>query len=142
MSAREPRDNYKATVLRILSNFQLLEFMLKVYIGNVYDFISVSVADKVHFGYSITDIENHSLERLLGIFSKFNTNQDLNKRLNKLKEQRNHIAHESLLIVMGTNYDRETTNERHIDFMMLEDELFECLKITIEETKALKTKLG
>ena len=36
-----------------------------------------------------------SLERLLNIFSKYSKNRKLIAQLNKLREQRNHIAHKA-----------------------------------------------
>ncbi len=131
------RDSYKAMTLRILGNFQLLELTLKLYIGRAYEFIQLALNDRMHFGYSIADVESFPLERLLNVFSKLNTNEELQKRLNKLRAQRNHVAHESLLIVAGTNYDVEVVQERHGEFFHLEDELMECLKLVVEETRAL-----
>ena len=131
------RDSYKATTLRILVNFQLLEFALKIYIGRTYELIQACVGSRVYFDYSISDVENFPLERLLSVFRKLNGNAELLKRLNKLKVDRNHVAHESLLVTMGSKYDREVVQEKHGEFFHLEDELSECLKLVLEETKTI-----
>jgi hypothetical protein len=66
-----------------------------------------------------------------------NANADLKTRLNKLREARNHIAHESLLVVMGKNYDVEALQENDEAFFYLEDEVSECVGLVIQETKIL-----
>ena len=71
------RESYKAITLRILGSFQLLEFALKAYIGRAYSVIKKSVGERVHFGYSAKDVEEFPLERLLNVFSKLNTNKEL-----------------------------------------------------------------
>lgn len=131
------RESYKAMTLRILSNFQLLELTLKLYIGRAYEFIDLSLNGRMHFDYSVADVENFPLERLLNIFGKLNNNRELLKRLNKLREQRNHVAHESLIIVIGSKYDKQVVQQKHGEFFYLEDELIECLNLVVEETKAL-----
>lgn len=136
------RDSYKAMTLRILSNFQLLELVLKIYIGRSYEFIDLSLNGLMHFDYSVADVESFPLERLLNVFGKLNGNSELLKRLNKLRAQRNHVAHESLIIVAGTVYKKDVVEEMHTEFFFLEDELAQCLRLVIEETKSLKLLLS
>lgn len=132
------RDSYKATIMRILGNFQLLEFALKVYIGKTYLLIKNCVGDKVHFGYTAKDVESFALERLLNVFSKLNSNNELLTRLKNLKDERNHIAHKALIITMGAKYDQGAVEDKYIEYFTLEDELAECLKLVIEEVRSLK----
>jgi hypothetical protein len=134
------RDSYKATTLRILGNFQLLEFALKAYISQVYSVIKASVGKKVPFRYSRKDVESFPLERLLNVFSKLNANEQLVARLNKLRNERNHIAHSALLMPMGSMYDRGAVEDKYIEYFDLEDELAECLKLVIEEARSLKER--
>lgn len=134
------REQYKATTLRILANFQLLEFALKAYIGRAYATIKVSVGDKVPFGYGKADVESFPLERLLNVFSKLNADTALQARLNKLREERNHIAHRSLIITMGSLYDPGAVEDKYIEYVDLEDEVLECLKLVLKEAKALKER--
>ena len=134
------KDSYKKMTIRILANFQLLEFLLKLYIGKSYDMIHTCVGERVYFDFSISDVENYPLERLLNVFGKLNSNKDLQKRLNKLKTKRNHIAHQSLLITIGDLGNKDVLHEKHGEFFYLEDELSECLTSTIEEFKQLDIK--
>ena len=136
------KESYKAMTLRIMANFQLLELTLKIYIGRAYEFIEIVLADRMHFAYSIKDVENHSLEKLLTTFAKLNSNIELIQRLNKLREKRNHVAHESLLITLGAMKNVELLHTKHGEFFHLEDELAECLTLIIEETRKLHAGFG
>lgn len=136
----DPRVAYKAATLRMLGSFQLLEFALKAYIGRAYSVIRSSVNEKVHFGYSAKDVEAFPLERLLNVFGKLNSNADLITRLNKLKDERNQLAHRSLLITMGSMYDQGAVEDKHNEYFWLEDELAECLAAVIAEGRALKER--
>lgn len=134
------RESYKAITLHILGSFQLLEFALKAYIGRAYSVIKKSVGETVHFGYSAKDIEEFPLERLLNAFSKLNTNKELLSRLNKLRVERNHIAHRSLIVTMGSMYDPGAIEDKYVEYFWLEDELTECLLLVIEEAHSLKQR--
>ncbi len=134
----DPRAFYKAATLRILGNFQLLEFGLKAYISRAYSVIKKRVGSEMHFGYSAKDVEDFPLERLLNVFSKLNANKELISRLNKLRSERNHIAHKSLIVTMGSMYDAGAVEDKCMEYFWLEDELTECLGLVIEEARLLK----
>lgn len=133
----DPREHYKIATLRILGNFQLLEFALKAYIGRAYSVIRDCVGEKVPFDYCRKDVDAYPLERLLTTFSKLNLNKELLVRLNKLREERNHIAHKSLIVTMGAMYDRGAVEDKCYEYFWLEDELAECLSLVIGEARAL-----
>jgi hypothetical protein len=137
----ELREQYRATTLRILGQFQLLEFVLKNYIGIAYKLIQKRVDGAIHFGYSIEDVQNHSLERLVTIFSKLNSNDELNRQLNVLRDKRNHVAHKSLIASMGRGYDVAILEKANEDFFYLEDEVQECIVAAVEELRAIRGKL-
>jgi hypothetical protein len=120
-----------------LGAFQLLEFGLKAYVGRAYSVIKESVGDKMYFGYSAKDVEEFPLERLLNVFSKLSSNKDLLARLNKLRVERNHIAHRSLIITMGPLYDPGAVEDKYHEYFWLEDELTECLQLVIQEARKL-----
>lgn len=134
------RESYKVVTLRILGSFQLLEFALKAYIGRAYSAIKKSVGENVHFDYTAKDVEEFPLERLLNIFSKLNENKVLVSRLNKLRVERNHIAHRSLILTMGPMYDPGAVEDKYLEYFWLEDELTECLRLVIDEAHLLKKR--
>lgn len=134
----DPRKYYKDTAMRLLGSFQLLEFALKVYVGLSYKVIQARVKDVVHFDYADNDLDDLPLGRLLSLFKKLNSNAELLARLQKLQTERNHIAHRSLLITMGSLYDRGAVEDKYIEYSILEDELTECLKAVNAESQQLK----
>ncbi|MCZ8014495.1 MAG: hypothetical protein O9274_02240 [Limnobacter sp.] len=137
----DPRKYYKDTTMRLLGRFQLLELALKVYVGVNYKVIQARVEGLIHFGYTEDDLSDLPLGRLLALFKKFNTNAELHARLQKLQTERNQIAHRSLLITMGSLYDRGAVEDKHIEYSMLEDELTECLQAVNAESKQLKKRV-
>ncbi len=137
---KQEQQFYKDRTVSLLTSFQLLELSLKLYIGTSYDYIHMLVEDHIHFDFSISDVENYPLERLLTLFSKLNGNEELKKRLNKLRKERNYIAHEALLVTVGSNPNMDTLHKKAEDFFYLEDELSECLKLVTEEFSKLKVK--
>lgn len=132
---------YKDRAIGLLSNFQLLELALKIYIGKSYEYINFLLGDRIHFDYSISDVESYPLERLLNVFGKLNGNDELKKRLNKLRAERNYIAHEAFLVTIGLNPNMDTLHRKAKDFFDLEDELSECLKLVTKEFDTLRSKL-
>ncbi len=133
---------YKDRTVAILTNFQLLELSLKLYIERSYEFITILVGDKIHFDFSIEYIENFALGRLLNLFGKLNGNEELKKRLNKLTKERNYIAHEAMLVTIGSNPNMETLHKKAEDFFYLENELSECLALLANETKLLHSRFS
>ncbi len=134
------RTHYKETTLRVLGEFQLLEFALKVYIGLSYKAIKLRVENIVHFDYTENDLDDLPLGRLISLFKKLNSNTALIKRLHALQTERNHIAHRSLLITMGSFYDRGLVEDKYLEYSILEDELTECLQALNSESRNLKER--
>jgi len=134
---KQARALYKERVTAILASFQLLELALKIYIGRSYGLIAHLVEDRVHFDFSISDIENYPLERLLTLFGKLNRNEELKKRLNKLRADRNYVAHQALLVTVGSNPNMDTLHKKAEHFFYLEDDLAECIDLLTKEGESL-----
>ena len=49
--------------------------------------------------------------------------------MNKLRVERNHIAHRSLIVTMGPSYDPGAVEDKYLEYLWLEDALTECLKL-------------
>jgi hypothetical protein len=132
-------DIYKLKVLRVLSSFQTLEFSLKIYVAAAYKLINRKLEGTIPFKYSFKDIENHPLEKLLNSFQKLNNNIELQKRLNKLREARNHIAHQALLVAHQEFRDLldKDLGEGHESVISIEVELDDCLKLMALELEAV-----
>ncbi|MDD3814223.1 MAG: hypothetical protein PHZ02_06205 [Desulfocapsaceae bacterium] len=135
---KQTQQLYKDRTVGLLTSFQLLELSLKLYIGTSYDYIHALVQDRIHFDFTVEDVENFPLERLLNVFGKLNGNEELKNRLNRLRKERNYIAHEALIVTVGSNPNMETLHKKAEDFFYLEDELSECLQLVTEEFRKLK----
>ena len=84
-------------LLKLLGQFQLLEFSLKLYIYFSHEIIRERVDGLIPFNYTFEQIDTHPLEKLLANFKRLSDNSALQSRLNKLPKKRNEIAHKALL---------------------------------------------
>ncbi|KRE85314.1 hypothetical protein ASG75_06875 [Rhodanobacter sp. Soil772] len=133
---------YEQTTLRMLAQFQFIEQSLKYYISIAYEFIELRLDGAIHFGYSSKDLDSLSLERLLTIFCKLNANTKVVTRLNKLKTQRNHIAHKALTVAMGRYADIKALRSGLDSYDSLQPELSACIDELREEIRTLGNKFG
>ena len=131
----KPESIYRLDAVKTLSGFQMLEFSLKIYISVAYNLIAHKVSGIVPFKYKYKDIKNHPLEKLLNLFQKHNDNVDLQKRLNRLRQKRNDLAHTDLLIAHEELRDilGKDLTENHVSIQEVQKELDECLKIMAGE---------
>lgn len=127
--------NYELATIRLLGGFQLVEEALKIYITLAYELIQDCLNDKIPFNYTASDVENFPLERLLNTFGKLNRNRELLARLNKLRDIRNHVAHQSLVAVIGSS--ESVVGDKISNFLELNNEVLECLRLLIVEMRML-----
>jgi hypothetical protein len=125
--------NYELATIRLLGGFQLVEEALKIYITLAYELIQDCLSDKIPFNYTASDVENFPLERLLNTFGKLNRNKELLARLNKLRDIRNHVAHQSLVAVIGSS--ESVVGDKISNFLELNNEVLECLRLLIVEMR-------
>ncbi|WP_417438871.1 hypothetical protein [Idiomarina sp.] len=90
------QDEFFLKVSRALSGCQMVEMELKLYLAHAVALIKKRLGDRMPFGMSGDDFQNHSLERLITEFKKFSDNQELVKRLNKFKDERNFLSHKAI----------------------------------------------
>ena len=125
----------EARILRLLGQYQLVEFSLKLYIAGAYAHIKKSLDGIIPFDYGYSEVENFPLERLLQVFKRLNRNKDLQDKLNRLKVHRNYVAHRALLEMNPAV--RELFNlfagEEQIDVTAAEAEVNECLLLLAGE---------
>jgi hypothetical protein len=91
------RHEYLQEVASSLGGCQLLEFELKMYIERAFDVIRQKTKGLVDFDYRGSDYEDASLERLITVFRKLTTNQNLVTDLNAFRKKRNFIAHRAIV---------------------------------------------
>jgi hypothetical protein len=133
---------HEMLALRALAGFQLLEFSLKLYISAAYQVIRSSLNGALPFDYNYKQIENFPLERLLGVFSRLNSNTSLQSRLSKLPHKRNEVAHKALLYnhdvfrdILGIDIESHA-----VDLAKMEKEVDECLGLLAGELTPVMDK--
>jgi hypothetical protein len=136
------QDLYGKATLQMLTQFQFLELFLKAYIATAYRFIALRLDGAMHFGYSEKDLDSLSLERLLTIFCKLNANATLVARLNKLRAQRNHIAHKAMTIATGKYADIKALKAGLASYVLLQEKLSACIESLRDENRTLGNKFG
>ena len=121
--------DYVMTTTQILSAFQTLEFSLKIYIASAHRIIALRLNGDLPYKYSMKSVKKIPLKSLLNIFQQLNDNETLVKRLEKLCELRNDVAHQALLVrhaglsdILGESMDR-----KHIDLKKAFTEVDSCL---------------
>jgi len=89
---------YLDVVQEILWNCQVIEAGLRRYISSSYDFIRLTLNDKLPFKLNESDIEKDSMGKLVTKFSKLSNDSVLISELEKLILHRNKCAHEGFAI--------------------------------------------
>ena len=133
----QTQETYQTATLEILTQFQLLEQALKMYISAAYEVIGARVKGLLPFHYGGVDVESFPLERLISTFAKVNDNRDLISRLNKLPKKRNEVAHKSLLIAWGGYQDLKKQQSALDGYRDLISDLGPCLQGVMEEMRRL-----
>lgn len=95
---RHRMDTYALAASQVLMDFQFIEEALRMYIASAFNVIRTSTQDKVPFKFDRSSVEKDSLGKLIGKYSKLSDNQKLIADLNRVVEDRNLIAHRSLLL--------------------------------------------
>ena len=91
-------NEYNSQIMRVLSNFQFIEEALRMYISYSYRLITQKLDKQIPFSFTYNDVKNDSLGKLLKKFKKINANSKLIKNLEKLKKERDFIAHKAFLL--------------------------------------------
>lgn len=89
-------DEFYLKVARSLSGCQLVEQELKLYITEALQLVQKRVAHRMPFKMSGSDYEDASLERLINTFQKLNDNDELVRKLNSFKKERNFLSHQGI----------------------------------------------
>jgi len=90
-------DRYEKAVMHGLTVFQVMEFMLKLYLIGSFELIRHQTKGHVAYRYTAKDVEEHPLGRLLQLFYKHNANGRLHKDLKLLPRYRNELAHSAFV---------------------------------------------
>jgi hypothetical protein len=83
-------------VAKALAGCQAVELELKLYITHALEKAARIIDNRVTFRFSGDDYREASLERLIEVFKKTCSNDDLAKHLAQFKTKRNFLAHKAI----------------------------------------------
>lgn len=94
-------DLYREAVSHALAGFQLIEASLKDYIEAFHEVVRKHLPASITYLHGRADIEDASLGRLVGAFSRINGNAELIGKLRGLQRKRDELAHRALTKLYG-----------------------------------------
>jgi hypothetical protein len=89
-------DAFYVKIASALASCQMVELELKVYISDAFAFATKSIDGRMPFKFSGEDYIDAPLERLIEAFRKLSDNDELIKRLNAFKKERNFLTHRGI----------------------------------------------
>lgn len=98
-------DGFYLKVAYALSGCQLVEQELKLYITEALELAKKCIGDRLPFRMEGQDYADASLERLIEVFKKLTSNDDLVTELRKFKSERNFLSHAGIAHCL--DYDGE-----------------------------------
>lgn len=131
------RAPYMTAAAELLAGFQLVEISLMVYAAAAYEVIKKSLDGRLSFDYGYKDVENMSLERLIGTFARLNGNKKLIGKLRHLVRERNWFAHRGLVAGYGIG-PSPPVSELMPRIEKQRMEIKECLNLLAEEMKKVE----
>lgn len=123
---KQPNALYEKRASITLAGFQVTESLLKTYIGKSFEVMRILSKGYVDFSSSQSDIENHSLERLISIFKTVNGNLGLIQDLQSVVKHRNRLAHRAFLPLYGQKTSDEDYWKLIDEISPLEKEILKC----------------
>ena len=100
---------YKKELHKALEKCQFIEETLRMCIFSAVEIARLQLSPHFPVKYKTEDISKLPLGALVNIFSKINNDTVLHKSLRKITQDRNDVAHRSLLFTLG-----ELNNEDHM----------------------------
>lgn len=92
---------YREGVSHALGGFQLLEEGLKTYIGVYHQTVRAVLNGRLHYDYDQSDVQEAPLGRLLTVFAKICSNEELLAEMRSLLKHRDQAAHQAFICLYG-----------------------------------------
>ena len=122
-----------------MGQFQILEHSLKIYLHFCFEIVRMKLAGAIPFNHNFEQIENFPLERLNTLFSRYNNNQALQKRIGRLIKHRNDVAHRAMLYngAFAEHFEWDKRLNQFKDLTAAEDDLDACMEELATEMKVV-----
>jgi hypothetical protein len=124
----------------ILTEFQYMEELLKMYLSDCYILIKSEVSEIIPFKYSRTDVETNSLRRLIDKFEKVNNNTGLLALLRQLTKVRNDVAHRGIMFKLHKTGDSEYLNSELESYNEHRREVERCSELLLDELAQMEKR--
>ncbi len=118
-----------------LLNFQFIEESLRMYIAYCYEIISVRVSKQIPFKYRYKDLEKDALGKLLSKFKRFNSNNELIGKIEKVIKDRNYCAHKAYLLTYEQQNDPDYLKSELEKLENIVNKAKECMHFLSAELK-------
>jgi hypothetical protein len=131
---------HEQRAFRLLGQFQVLEHSLKIYLHFCFEIVRIKLAGAIPFNHYFEQVENFPLERLSTLFSRYNNNQTLQKRIGRLVKHRNDVAHRAMLYNHGAfaeHFEWDKRRNHFKDLTAAEDELDACMEELAKEMQVV-----
>lgn len=129
-----PEDYYREAASHALAGFQLLEEGLKSYIGCYYETVRQLLPETISYRYQKLDIQEAALGKLVSVFSKINSNDELVFELRKLVKTRDDLAHRAFVHLYGSLPPAKDLQSKASTFIDVAAQIGELLKSLNTET--------
>ncbi|MGD9161329.1 MAG: hypothetical protein PVG39_23145 [Desulfobacteraceae bacterium] len=126
----------------ILIGFQYVEESIRLYLSEVYKYISAQISDVLPFSYGYNDLEKNSLGRLVKKFEKLNDNKQLISELKHLTPHRNESAHRGFLLQEEQLSDEAFFNRKLVELVEIRDRTTKCVNELYKQIARIKILNG
>ena len=103
---------YEKAVHSALERCQFIEETLRMCIADAIDIAKFQLAPYYPLKWTYADVSKLSMGKLVDIFCRINDDSKLKKSLNCITNERNYVAHQSLLFTIGESQDKNYMNEQ------------------------------
>lgn len=129
---------YQKEVHNALEKCQFVEETLRVYIELVIRIAKLELSPHFPVQFTTADLSKLSLGKLVNLYSRLSDNASLKSLLKNITEERNFIAHRSLLFTLGELEDSNHMLKSLEKLITIKDRAIKAHEELLEETWRLR----
>ncbi len=133
---------YQKEVHDALEKCQFVEETLRVYIILAIEIAKLRVTNHFPVLFTTADLSKLSLGRLVDIFSRLSNHVSLKTLLKKITQERNFVAHRSLLFTLGEQQDSNHMKQSLQKMKEIKERAKNAHETLLEETWRLRRSLN
>lgn len=113
--------------------YQHIEELLRQSIIKYHKIIEIKTNDVLSFRPPVNSVESAPMGKLIQYFTQYNENEELINLLKNVKNNRNHIAHQSYLITYHERQDEALLVKKIDEASKFNIEALECFSLLFDE---------